>query len=64
MELPVVFCSLKLPGCNKMNKITPQLIIFLDMKAASTEQITSKVTIIIKLSLQTADTFYEISSAQ
>jgi hypothetical protein len=33
-----------------MNKITPQLIISTDMKAASTEQITSKVNIISKLS--------------
>jgi hypothetical protein len=33
-----------------MNKITPQLIISTDMKAASTEQITSTVNIISKLS--------------
>jgi len=50
MELPVVFFSLTLLECNKMNKITPQLIISTDMKAASIEQRTSTINIIIKLS--------------
>jgi hypothetical protein len=43
-----------------MNKITPQLIISTDMKAASTEQITSTVNIISKIS--SMPSLYEVSS--